>query len=1112
MRFLLIIWLISPIIAIAQSDGEKCIEWSLFNEYVTLDSLTVLPGTIITSHPSKIELDLSTNRVKISPFGEVESLSVCYRTLSLNLQQQHYHSNNTENSSIVRSSQISRAEIHSDQATSLIKSGTLSRAINAGNRQDLSVDSYMDFRLEGDLSEGLQIRGRLYDQNIPYEPEGNTARIKNFNRIFLELESQRATISMGDIEVRQSADRFLRFNRQLMGIDARIRDSTYTTRLITGINKGKYHVNSFTGVEGMLGPYKLHGPSNEPYVIVAAGSERVFLDGEQLDRGLDLDYTIDYNLGEINFNNHLTISKYSRIRVEFEYRNLNYSRSALGLEQTVKIKGFDIFVNVYREKDDPLSNPILSPEALMMFKTIEGDELKWDNSINADFDINKPTYVQKDTTDSKGNIYQVWEYSLDSVTNHFQVNFSYVGKGNGNYVRDYRQLNAMTFKWVPPLEGNPQGDFEPYQLLKSPATNTMFSTGVSKKLKKGDELYSEYSYSSYRSNSLNTLKSRGWALKNYYRFQERTLSTRKKLFWEGLLLSEFIQSDFQPFDPFRNVEFDRYWSIDADERPDGNEWLIGGYVGLFNSTGTRLGYKTHWRQIGKDYSGSDHDVSIRGSAGKWRFDSRSYFSFMQNHQRNGEWLRLNGTLSRRGKKIEPGIQFRQDRHKISESNSNMVTQSMIFQDSRRVFIRSVSDSSGLSWSTDITFQENKVPIDGRFQSADKSRTYRSKMSYNHKRGSILGSVSLRELVGEGKFLGGQLSSRFNSLDGSLHNYIDFRTGNAWEPRRSFIYVEVPNGQGHFTWRDHNGDGIRQLDEFFEAVHIDERNYIRYYTPEMERVPVFTNTIQTRGSIRLPETLVSQGAWKSVKLNYSLFSEGKVMAGKSGVNIFHSLTSSLDDTLLYQGRKRMNWNIVYRNPKSKWNGELGQFRNDQKFWVNNGYERRNMETWFANVDYTIHQMFLWKLSVRNKRLESFSDILLSRNFRLMSHSAGSSFKIKPWNMEMGYEYSGNKAIGEEEKPPMAAIHKFRLEYNQLIGEDFQVTGRAQWLEVAEQRITNQSLAYELMEANVPGSNILWNINLTKRTNQGMDIQFLYHGRKPASTPAIHRGTVRVLANF
>ena len=74
------------------------------------------------------------------------------------------------------------------------------------------------------------------------------------------------------------------------------------------------------------------------------------------------------------------------------------------------------------------------------------------------------TYAIIDTLDYDS----VFVYSRDSTTQLYKVDFTYVGKNKGNYIVSNYAINGKIYEWIAPINGIPQGEYEPIRILNAP--------------------------------------------------------------------------------------------------------------------------------------------------------------------------------------------------------------------------------------------------------------------------------------------------------------------------------------------------------------------------------------------------------------------------------------------------------------------------------------------------------------------------------------------------------------------------------------------------------------------------------------------------------------------
>ncbi|MCK4386055.1 MAG: hypothetical protein KAW52_07300, partial [candidate division Zixibacteria bacterium] len=450
----------------------------------------------------------------------------------------------------------------------------------------------------------------------------------------------------------------------------------------------------------------------ETGIMILPGTEKVWVDGKEVQRGSDNDYTIDYSRGTIQFTPRQLITAFSRISVDFEYSVENYQRDfysgSLGTrffdgKLEFKLTGIAEKDN----RDHPISYALSSEEKEILsqagndvFKAAkDGAEFVGEGKGNYDL-----------SHDSLGNPYYQW---VGSDSGSYQVSFSWVGESKGSY----QYKGGGIYSYVYP--GN--GDFLPQILLPLPQSHSLFDFDLSFLPTNTFKAQIEWAKSK---KDLNTFSSKddqnnwgdAFSLKSVY---EESVFGLNRLKLEGSY--RFFKKDFFPFGRVDFVEKERLWDLPGDS-PKLNEetYQFNGIISPTKSVVLDFDYgelslervfKSQRKKLGLEFLPADW-ISAKGSTE--RIDSKKFDQ--ESAETDGKWIRNQFFLNNRIYKVSTTWGWEQERRETSVSR--LIADGDRFNQLSGKF--SLEELSMLKASTELIYRE-----DDKFKKAwrDESFSY-----------------------------------------------------------------------------------------------------------------------------------------------------------------------------------------------------------------------------------------------------------------------------------------------------------------------------------------------------------------------------------------------------
>ena len=997
-------------------------------------------------------------------------------------------------------------------------SGNISRGINIGNNQNSVLESELDLKIIGKLNEKVSIKASIQDSSIPIINNGYSQQLNEFDQIFIELQSEDWVLRGGDIDLIKTNSFFANYEKKIQGL---LLDSSLSEKInitsAAAIVKGSFTKSILNIENGNQGPYKLTGENGELYVLIVSGSESVFVNGIKIERGIDKDYIINYNAGEIIFNSTFPIMADMRIQIEYQVSEKNYN-SVFGysnIEITNKKSKYNFsYYNETDLKNQPLLQNLNNDQISILSDA--GDD---ENLMNipsgslSNYNENRILY-KKEIVEG----IEIYVYSNNPEDELYTVRFQNVGENQGNYILSSNNAIENIYEYIIPIDGQRQGNFEPIIQITSPKKRQLAVLNSNTAFNENSELYYEIAGSNFNKNLFSTIDdedNKGFA--SMIGFNKKIKIDSTSNIYSKLDL-KYIDKKFETIERIFGPEFERDWGFEVNSFNGQSQTLANTTLGFRKSNLGSIDYTFENLKLGTLFSGQKNILKVNLSEiNNLKFISSTSIMASSNIGIDSEFVRSYNKLVLDYEKIWTELGYEYEK---KESNDQTITNAADF--ANKLFKIKTGFGNKEKTFVEIGYKKkiNDSLVENILNEVNNYDSYFLKSQIiNNKKSSLNVYLNFNRLKSylndnEEEYLNTRIIQRQKILKNSFNSDLFFESNAGNLPQQEYTFIEVEPGMGSYKWIDINGNGIQELEEFEIAVFEDEAIFIRVLLPNQIYLKTYQNklnySLQTNFSVFQNSNVDFIKMLSNISNKFQISADNK--AEYKGNNIIlNSLFKGKDDLLAYNiglknsfaiNRAKDKYSITYTYAEN-------EKKNSYSFGSNQHMSRFNK----INVKHKINPSTLFEIVTNSERKINWSENFSQKNYKIKEDL------IKPKityfydeNNRINFSYANTSVInliGDNEtlkqqtfgtemyfdtKKKDGAVINFNYYNNKFDGDN------------------NSVISYTMMNGLKNGENYTWSFTLVKKLNKTLDMNVRYFGRKSPKTPSIHNASFQVRANF
>jgi len=1118
---------------------------NIHNEY-KLTQISIVPGSeslsISGNVLGKSDYKISYKNLKLSLSDSLEyrindTLLVVYKTHLLSLLPEY-----RKRKLIVRFDETSQdtllftkplGKVLSNKSifgSQIEQSGSIIRGFTVGTNKDFSINSGLRLQLSGQLSDDISIVAALTDENVPIQPEGNTERLEELDKVFIQLNHKNASGTFGDFDLKSNIGEFGKLNRKLQGLKGEYHNGNVSAQVAIAGSRGKFTSNEFTGIDGVQGPYRLYGKNSENNIIVIAGSERVYFNGEEMKRGENNDYTIEYANAEIIFTPNRLITSASRITIDFEYTDQQYNRNFYSA--SVQTKFFDDRLKLkfsFAKEGDDESNPI---DLILTDSEKRLLENAGDNPLAAATDG-----AVMVTPDSLGNVVALYTridttisgeesfyylYDPGGANSNYNVTFSYVGERAGDYDRE--SLNH--YKYV----GANNGAYLPVRFLPLPVMTQMGNILIESEPFEKVYVNIELAGSSIDKNLFSDKDDDdnfGYARNLFLDIKPREIAFGDLNFGKvGLTYKDrYLDEKFTSLDRINEIEFDRYYNVGS--KISSSEQLREFKLYLAPIENVNINGKYGYLKKGDLFESNRYVVEVSAKSEK-TYDVNYNIDYVNstNNQLSTDWFRQNGRASLIFGNLIPGIDFLTENREDSFSSSDSLITGSLKYFEVGPFLQLVR-LSGFDVTLKYSFREESFPINGVMEKESAAITknlriaYKSSPEINSTFDLTLRDKKYTDIFKAKGFLDNETilirsKTQLNLLKKFIKGDIYYEATTERSAQLEKVFIRVEQGTGSYRYLgDLNNNGIAEENEFEPTTY--DGDFIVTTIPTDRLFPVIDLKANTRWRIEFNKIIKGNNLTSEIlkSISTDTFFRLQEISKESDTKKIYLLNLShfLNDSTTISGSNyfQNDFHIMKNNRELSFRLRYSQrkYLNSYSSGIEKGYSReRGLRIRFqmlkeinTTTEYINKTDFVAAPSTSNRSREVKGNELIS------------DFSYRPsQNIEFGFKLKVGQS--EDAYPDDPTIIN---ENSQSLRLTLSFAGKGRLRIEAERNelLTNNPdnyIPFEITLGNVIGKNFIWRTNFDYRIANNLQSTLYYEARIHGGSKALHTMRAELRAYF